>query len=60
MEISEDLEVMMTTYNLLAMFEKTSEQERLALPFTRKAIQLLVEGKIEEGLASLSDATSMF
>ena len=59
MEISENLEFMMTAYNLLAMFEKTFGQERLALSFTRKAIQLLLEGKIEEGLASLLDAISM-
>ena len=41
------------------MFEKISRQEHLALPFARKAIQLLLEGKIEEGLPSLSDATNI-
>jgi hypothetical protein len=47
----------MIAYNLLARFEKTTGLERLPIPFARKGNQLSVEGEIEEGFQSLSDAT---
>ena len=59
MEVFSNLEFFMKAYNLLTMFEKLIEQERLALPFARETIQLLLEGKIEEGFGRLSVAESM-
>ena len=45
---------------MVKLLEESEGQERLILPFMRKANLLLDQGKMEEGLASLSDATSMF
>ena len=59
MEVSKNLEIIMIDYNLLAKFEKTTGPERLALPFARKGIQLLIAGEIEEGFESLSDAINI-
>jgi hypothetical protein len=59
MEVFSNLEIMMKAYNLLAMFENTTGQEHLTLPFARKTIQLLLEGKIEEVFATLLNTTNM-
>jgi hypothetical protein len=59
MEVLKNLEIVMITYNLMATFEKTTGLERLAIPFARNGIKLLMEGEIEEGFESLADATNM-
>jgi hypothetical protein len=60
MEISSKLEIIMIAYDMVMTLEKATSIERLVLPFVQKAILLLLQDKIEEGLANLSDARRLF
>jgi hypothetical protein len=56
---SEYFEMMMVVSNMVKLSEESEGQERLIVPFTHKANLLLDQVKIEEGLASLLNVTSM-
>ena len=60
METSSKLEIIMIAHDMVMTLEKATGLERLVLPFVQKAILLLLQDKIEEGLANLSDARSLF
>jgi hypothetical protein len=45
---------------MVVTLEKATSLKHLLLPFVQKAVLLLLQGKIEEGLTNLSDARSLF
>jgi hypothetical protein len=60
LEISSKLEIIMIAYDMVMTLEKATGLEHLIVPFVQKAILVLLQDKIEEGLANLSDARSLF